>query len=254
MPNTNIRYLGAAFVEASSLNLNPQDILELLPALGARLGNIQLVSNIINEQTPAGSSPRYAFFSTDGAWQILLLSGRFDVARVTGDPIQGSNLGDYSIFCQQASDVLSTLLDHFHMQAYRLAAVQEGLLREMSDDEMAIIARKLMLFPTTYAGQRLTEWDWRAVTEINRQFAGTAELVNTIAIVKRVAGIAIQLGQAAPTLIPTKRIRLDFDINTLIANTSPRFNREQITAYFTQAATWHRQLSSEFRTLIGEGS
>lgn len=252
MHNTNTRYLASAFVEANSLKLNNQDVTSMMSTLGTMLGDIQLLPNVVNEETPSGSVPRYVLIGITGVWQwqILLLGSRFDVSRVSANPFQGSNLGDYSTFCQQAGEILISLLERFQLRPHRLAAVQEGYLEEMSAEEITDVARRLMRFTDTYAHQILTEWDWRAVAQINREFGGMTEPTNTITTIKKIPGLSIQAVQGLPATLPINRIRADIDINTLPDNAAPRFDKEHIRSFFTEAVTWHRQLSSEFRSQI----
>ncbi len=250
MYNTHLRYLAVAFVEASSLNVNSQNVPTLMVRLSSVLGDVQLLPNIIHEQTSSGLTPRYSFLTIDGTWQINLLSGRFDVAQVSQNPIQGSDIGNYSTFSRLAGEVLITLLEYFQITPHRLGLVQEGLLREMSNEEMVGVARRLMNFTSTYENYSLTDWDWRAVANVNREFGGNNEPINSVSTIRKVAALAVQSGQVAPTLVPLNRIRVDIDNNTLPSNTEPRFDSNRIRSYFTEAIRWQEQLIAEFRPLI----
>lgn len=241
------RYLAVAFVDAESVSPSVNDIAALMGAFAP----VEVIPNSLVEQTPVGSKNRVGFISQDNVWQIGLLGSGFQVAKMASDPLK-DHLGDFSAFCSEASRLLKIALEHFRRKAHRLAAVREGLLREMPDTEMSRITTNLMNLPDTYKHHIPNEWDWRAVIQIERQIEDLKESVNTITVIKRTNGVVLsQQGQLG---LPRRfsRIRVDFDINTLADNTSARFGDNHIDSFYAQTQEWHGELEAEVAKFIGE--
>lgn len=247
MYSSHHRYLAVAFVDAESVSPNVQDIAHLM----TEFAPIEAIPNPVTEQTPAGSKNRVVFISQNDLWQIAILSKEFQVAKVASNPLK-DHLGDFSDFCEQAARILKITLERFQRKAHRLAALREGFLREMPDAEMSNIAARLMNMPKLYKNNLVTEWDWRAVTQIDREIEDMRESTNTITVVKRVNGeLASPQGQLG---LPTRfsRIRVDLDINTVAINTSARFIGQHIDKFYAQIPQWHRDLEAEIVNFIGE--
>lgn len=247
MYSSHHRYLAVAFADAESVSPNIQDITYLM----TEFAPIEVIPNSVTEQAPAGSKNRVVFVSQNNSWQIALLSKQFQVTKVATDPLK-DHLGDFSDFCSQAARILKITLERFQRKAHRLAALREGYLKEMPDAKMSRMAARLMNMPNIYKDNPVTEWDWRAVTQIEREIEGVKEPTNTITIIKRVNGELVspqgQLG------LPTRfsRIRVDLDINTAPINTSARFTGQHIDKFYAQVQEWHRDLELEITTFIGE--
>lgn len=241
------RYLAVAFVDAESVSPSIKDIAALMGAFAP----IEVIPSSLVEQTPAGSKNRVGFISQDNVWQINLLGTGFQVAQVASDPLK-DHLGDFSVFCSEASRLLKITLEHFQRKAHRLAAVREGLLREMPDAEMSRIAVSLMNMPDTYKNHPPNEWDWRVVTQIEREIEDLKESLNAITVIKRTNGVV--LSQQSQLGLPKRfsRIRVDLDINTLADTTSARFAEKHIDSFYAQIQKWHRELETEVAKFIGE--
>jgi hypothetical protein len=246
------RYLAVAFVDAESVRPNQEEITALLGAFP----DLQLVPMAIQEVQPSGQGHRIGFISEDGAWQIVLLSKQFNVARVAKLPI-GGDLGKFPAFCEQANTILKWVLNRFDRQPHRLAAVQEGVLKQKSEDEIEVISKRLLRLPDTFKKSTLGEWDWRAATKVSRRIGEHEEILNTIAAIKKYNGL---IGQSTdPSLpiapLPTKfsLIRADIDINTSEENTSARFQDAYMDSFFKEVVTWHEELIAEINRLINEG-
>ena len=239
------RYLASAFVDAESITPSAENI----AGLQGSLDDNKLIPTSVREQTPKGPVPRIAFSDSNGEWLLALLSNRFDLTHFGTLP-DGSNLGEFSDFCREATAKLTTSLNYFKRRARRLATVQEGLLPDMSKKEMNKIASRLFELPTTYSKHLPFEWDWRAASHIERSFSDLTEPTNTIATIKRLTGtlpIATGNGQGGQKF---DRIRVDFDINTLPDDVTARFNESHIASFFEQAASWHDEFSAEIFSFI----
>jgi hypothetical protein len=241
------RYVAVAYVNAESDSLSFQAITELMNAFG----HIQVLPTNITEQTPSGPKNRVVFTSEDG-WQIALLGKAFQIIKVPANPLT-DRLGNFSDFCQQASQIFQISLEHFNKRAHRLAALREGYLREISEQEIADIVNRLLIVPNIYQRNSLKEWDWRAVTDIEREILGVKERVNTIAAVKRVVGIMVQQSGATVTSASVDRIQVQLDINTIPTNEVDRFGRKHVDSFYTQVQEWHHDLEVEIgRFILGD--
>jgi hypothetical protein len=246
MLDKHVRFLAGVFVAAENVKPSNEDVAALMPIVEG----VELFPRPILETTPTGDVSRIGFISSDGAWQVMLLKERFDVARTSPNQLSGSDLGDFAEFSSTASGILEFLVERFGIRPHRLALVREGFLTEMDNDQTNELAKKLFKLPQVYENRLLSEWDWRCVSEIERTFATKTEPLNTITTIKKGAGIALQTGTGAPTIIPSKRIRFDTDINTLPRNVETRFDRPDIHDFFTKATEWHNEIESNFEHLI----
>jgi hypothetical protein len=240
-----LRYLASAFVDAQSIVPNMADIGGLL----AELSDERLLPTSIQEPSSSGLVSRIGFAAEDGSVVLLLWGNRFDFARLSAVP-EGSDLGDFGGFCEEAAVKLTTVLAHFQRQAHRLAAVQEGYLKDMPPDQINEIAGRVLNLPQVYRAHAPVEWDWRAVAHMERPINGLTEPTNTITTIKRAVGRFLRLDAHTPMQVDLDRIRLDFDINTLPTNLTARFNTEHVRSFFGQAGRWHADLSAEVLTFI----
>lgn len=245
MYGNKIRYLASVFVDADSITATADNISGLLEALDDE--------NFVPVSLRELSKPRIAFATHDGEWQLILLSNRFNISRHL-TIIDGSNLGEFSDFCQSAIAKLKVPLKYFKKTGHRLAAVQEGLLPDLSKRRMNEIAMRLFKLPGTYSKSLPFEWDWRTISLVERSFGGLREPTNTITTIKRWPGtLTIPIpsnegGQKKTQRID--RIRVDFDINTEPSNVVARFDGPHMTDFFKQSASWHKNLSSEIFSFI----
>lgn len=254
MYDAHLRYLAVAFVDAESVKPNQDEIIDLLRAFP----DLHLIPVAAQEVSLSGPDRRTGFVSQDNAWQILLFGKQFQVARISHEPL-GEDLGEFSVFCEQASHILKWTLNRFERRPYRLAGVQEGLLTKKSDDELDAIGRRLLALPETFKNRVLDEWDWRVVTRINRPVGSRDEFLNNIVTLKRFNGAVNQTHDTnlPPPLkpLPNKAplLRADIDINTVQDNTSARFQDEHMDSFFKDVVKWQADLVADVNRLINKG-
>jgi hypothetical protein len=252
MYDSHLRYLAVAFVDAESVRPNQEEITALLGAFP----ELRLVPMAIQEVQQSLQTHRIGFISEDGAWQIALLGKQFNVARVAKLQI-GGDLGEFSKFCEHANRILSWALNRYDRRPHRIAAVQEGILKQMSEDEIDSIAKRLLRLPDTFKNRSLDEWDWRAATKFSRRLGNYEEEFNTIAAIKRYNGLISESTNVPAPITPLPKkfslIRADIDINTSQENTSARFQDAHMDAFFKEVVTWHDELIAEIKGLINEG-
>jgi hypothetical protein len=243
---SKIRYLASAFVDAESIVASAANALDLLKAFGSD----KFLPVMINELSTTGQAPRLAFRAVDGTAEVRLLGKRFDFLFLSTNS-EGSDLGPFQKFCKEAQSILAISLNFFQRKAHRLAAVQEGFLQKMSLHESNELALKLFNFPPTYKQSVPFEWDWRAAALIEREFSGIKEPTNTITTIKRIPTSILNFSGSQPSQESSDRVRVDFDINTILSNTIARFEQTHIDGFFDQASIWHETLSSEIFSFIG---
>ena len=242
MYSIKIAFLASVFVDADSITANPDNVTGLLQALKDKT----LVPITIHERSEELISlPRIGLMTPGGGNRLVLLGKRFDFARVATD-FGSSDLGDLSSFCQEAIPKLIAALDFFDRRAHRLAIVQQGFLPELSKPEMENVVKRIFQFPSIYKTHLPFEWDWRMASLVEREFSSFKEPTNTLVTIKRNPGTLLKGESEKPiSEITIDRIRIDFDINTLPQNIKARFDNSHITSFFTQAISWHNDLSSE---------
>jgi len=247
MYGTKLRYLASIFVDAVSIIASTRNIAEVSRALG---GDTFLPFVFEELSISQGQSSRIGFRTANGEWQLYLFHNRFNLSQHPTDQ-EGSNLGDFSAFCQEAGTKLAAILSGLRKRAHRLAAVQEGLLPEMSPTEMEAVARRLLYLPPVFSQTPPFEWDWRAASKIDRQIRELTEQTNTLATIKRQYGnITSNKDEENRAPIPFDRVRVDLDINTTQDEVVDRFEEDHVQEFFTISPRWHADFSAEIFSFI----
>ena len=141
MFQTKLKYLGSVFWDADSIIANPQDISTLLGTLSPE----NFIPLTLVEQTIEGPKNRIAFQTSGGEWQLMIAGKRANVFRNPTD-LDGTNMGSLADFSLKASSYLQLLLQHFNIKANRLALIQEGLLKPMTEDEFKAIYNRIFKY------------------------------------------------------------------------------------------------------------
>ena len=241
MYDIRVRNLASVYLDAQNIKTSGSALADLLTRLGG-----DLVPDTVQEMTPTGIVQRLMLRDQEHQTILLLQTRRFDFATL------GSNdLGDnVPAFCQAAAESFVHLLDHYNMRAHRIALVQEGLLGEMQPGEFATIAKRLLTMPTSLDQDSLFEWDWRQAHRIQRNFNGKDETSNTIVTIKRCQGKVRPGGVLSADETEFDRLRVDLDVNTSPVNDDPRFDSEDISAFFAEVPGWHKELEQLAELLL----
>ena len=208
--------------------------------LAEALGVEDLAPFPLQEVGPRGLTMRAAASWADGAYRVMLRTESVDIEY---RPPAGTPAIDFGEFLRSCADHLAGVAEHFGTPAKRLAAVQEGLLRELDVDALNEAASRLVKLSPTFQG-RAFEWDWRVASKVQRTFGGLQEDGNTIGSIKRMTGLFNGTQ-------PFDRLRVSTDINTEPNSTEARFNAKQIRAFFGASAEWHDVISNEILQLAG---
>lgn len=242
-----IRYLASIFVDAASIRSSSRNISEIESALA---DSNFLPFSFEELLRPPGQSSRIGFRTSNGEWQLYLFHNRFNLTKHPTDP-EGRNLGDFAAFCQESGEKLAAILAGFRKRAHRLAAVQEGLLPELSPTEIEAVGGRLFHLPSVFIQTPPFEWDWRVVSKINRPVGELTEETNTIVTIKRQQGnIRQESDEENRPPIPFDRVRVDLDINTVQDNVIDRFEEAHIREFFNISPIWHAELSMEISSFI----
>lgn len=210
--------------------------------LAAALGSEDMQPNPFQELGPLGVYQGIGLRSADGSFSAL---ARRDSVDLEWRPGVERHL-TFSEFLGDAGKRLSGVLRSFSRTATRLAAIQEGFLRE-DKPVVAAAASRLLRLSESFPPDEVFEWDWRAAVVREREFAGVRERTNTIASIKRIAGTFASPG----THVKFDTLRVSTDINTLPSETSARFTPESVTGFFAESADWHRRLEGELLAFVG---
>jgi hypothetical protein len=246
MYDIKLRYLASVFL----------DVKDVVPTttvaqrLAEAVHRLDLVPYTFAQLTPTGMMPRIGLRTQENDWFLMVQTERIDFARLP-TAADCTILMDFETFCREAIDILSSTAVHFDRNATRMTAVQEGLLPEMSPEQLRRVMERLLNLPRLYASGSIPEWSWHCVGTHERSFGRQTEVINLITKVSRVQG---QLTLAKPgqdaNIMGFDRIRVDLDTNTLPASSVPRFGAQDIADFFTSAASWHAELRGEIKPFV----
>ena len=246
------RYLASVFLEADDITPTKHFISDLMDAFGDE----EFVPDMQQELTPLGIKQRIGFRGVDGSKVLTLNGQRFDFIWLPSGLEKGepAELAEFDLFCKEAATKLVISIDYFARKGHRLAAVQEGFLREMPTSVMEEIAQRLLKLPRFYCDSMIFEWDWRVASLVERHVGELTEPTNNITTVRRSTGHLLLIPGGQP-LRQIDGIRVDFDINTNPGYSAQRFGDVHLRSFFEQAPAWHGSLSSEvFSHMCGSES
>jgi hypothetical protein len=125
MYDLKIRYLASAFVDAESIVADATHALEFLK----ELGNDKFLPTIFHELSPSVTIPlpRLGFRTLDDTANIMFMSNRFDYSLSSKNP-EGSDLGGFTNFCQQAKNILTLSLNFFQRKSIGLVPSKKVFL------------------------------------------------------------------------------------------------------------------------------
>lgn len=237
------RLLARVFVDAQTLDV-PQD--EALKFAREELGGF-LLGHAVEQSADGLARERFVFLGKERDRILAILSGSFDFTMMPLDE-NGANLSDFPAFAREASHALSLCVEKFGRLPHRVALLQEGLLGEMSVDEMNALAGRLLHTTARSKGKNIFEWDWRLATREIMSVANRDENCNFIVTIRRGNGLLTPVRSGTRKF---DRVRVDLDVNTSPDDTRGRFDGDRIKAFFDAALAAHERLSQEAEALIG---
>lgn len=242
------RFLANFFLDADTIRVSPRDINELLLILEDK----ELIPTTATEQD--SNIPRMRFNTADGEWEVLLLSKSFFVRQNAVTPT-GDNLEDFTEFCDEAGDILISILEYFDRKVHRLALVRRDIVHEIRGPQFHEIRERFLVTPINSLDDEPFEWDWRRANRVFRQFGEIEEPTNEVITVQR-REIKIQTKQDDQVdELSFDGLIVDLDINTVPSNVRSRFGAEEIRAFIENATIWHNELrDSIIHQIMGENN
>lgn len=211
MIDIKLKYQATIFLNASDLNAIPKNINELM----IEFTDKGFIPNIFQEISSNNPTPqnRFKLQSPNNEWTVMLGSTRIDIDQ---NPInlKGTNITDVSNFCKESKDIFTRILKKFPRKGNRISVVSRCLLNEMSNEQLDIIYHKLFSSPPLYQKNTPFEWNWRAVSRINKKIGSNEEEFNFITTLNRING-EIRNGNNVSTI---DRIELGLDLNSTMRN------------------------------------
>ncbi len=242
MYDIRLRYLASVFLDSQNITAESENTREILESLD----DDRFISVVAFDSVGGENVQRVGFMAPKEGYLFVLGGKRFDFSLRA--KIHRESEEDFSSFCKEASNKLSIILKYFGRKGHRLALVREGLIEEMENKTMDFVASSLLSLPPTFSGQPPFEWDWRAVSLIERYFSKLKEPTNTIITIRRISGKLEEI--KAGEELDFDRIRVDFDINTSPNNKKERFGDKQVASFFESAEKWHSDLESELTSFL----
>jgi hypothetical protein len=247
MYSSHVRFVAVAFLDAESLQPGPKEVTDLM----TRFGEPLFLPSTALEQAPGGVvSNRMIFQSQDSKWRIAFLSRGFEVSLLSADPFE-EHLGDFGAFCARSAILLNHVLEVFQRKPQRLAAIQDGFLRQRSEEDLNRVASLLFHYPESYKTKPPFEWDWRLVRREEKTFGSELrESMNFITSLKRQRAAVSKIGPGGLTKRDIDHIRMELDTNTAQDNAASRFGTPDVEAFYGEALSWHNQLIHELSQLL----
>ena len=240
-----IRYLASVFLDAASIVPTP----ELTVAFLDRFKKFEMLPISVEEK----ETPRLGFTAVSRGLTVALLGSRFDVSvrplRATETELAARNMGDFRGFCSLASEVLCSALEYFERKGQRLAAVQEGLLPEMSNEKLEDILSRLLVVPDDLTRSDVFEWDYRLAYKASRRFGSHEETTfNLVTALRRNWQLQVTPDQKPR---PFEGLQVNLDINTVPTDIRPRFDCGAVQAFLEEAPSWHEAFEQRIAKLMG---
>lgn len=203
-----LRVLASVFVFADFVRPSSRDI-------GTLIGELQddeLLPGFVQELGPGAPKSRVGLQTLEGDRQLVLLGARYDSVYLPKGEIGEES--DVATFCSTAAARLTVLLDHFRLEAHRLAIVQEGFGQHLSESAWEQVRRSVLHLPPFYEERAPLEWDWRCIARVEKSSDQTTEPLNCVTSVGRVSVDAPAVSGGSSASQTTSRRRVELDSNT----------------------------------------
>ncbi len=173
---------------------------------------------------------RLRLSAPDKEWVIDFSLDRISIQKNIVKP-RGANMGTTEDFVKEAIARMKRILQKYPRKANRLALITEGLMKEMSEDQLNGIFERLFRAIEFYKENVPNEWGYRSVSKVEMPIKGKEDAVNAITTIKRIKGEY----EEPERVVPMDRILIGSDINTFHENVEPRFEIESINDFFAKA-------------------
>jgi hypothetical protein len=234
MIDIRVRCQASVFAPSIDIDVTPQNI--------AAMMNLFLDKRVVpvtqQEFAFPGAPPqlRFNLTSPDNEWIIHFGIGRIDISQNQTDA-KGDNIGSIEQFSTEVSDIFMRIMDKYPQKANRLAVSGNLVLKEMPPHILDEIYPKLFNPTRTYRENQPVEWNFRAVSRVEKKINGNNEILNFITAADRVT---VQMN-----LTPLDRVVVHLDINTVPNNANDRFAKVDIIDFYRNVHVWYNDLLNE---------
>ena len=238
MIDITLEYQGVIYLDGSNIKPDPKSISKL----SEMFSFLNLLPSTYYEATKqvVTPEPRIMLVSQDAEWRILFGMDRLVISKNPTD-LQGTNVGTIKEFCDMILEIHRIFAEEFQKRSNRLSLVSGFLLKEMTEEQMNAIFSIIANCSPTHKNSPPYEWNWRAVSLLEKEINHNVEQVNFISALNRLAGKIQLLNER----LDFDRVKLKIDINTYQNNKEFRFVEEDITSFFTQVVDWQEEFKNE---------
>jgi hypothetical protein len=189
---------------------------------------------VINSQ----AHNRLQLSSPDNEWVVRFLDDRIDIVKSMKST--KNDIGDFDDFCQDAISIWQKINKQYNKTANRIGITSNVLLKEMSNDNLKNIFKKLFIPFPVYNLDNPISWEHELISRIPKKILSSEELINVALNLKRVQG------QYKDEDIVTDfdRVQLSLHLNTNAENTEYRFKDDAIIDFLKSVSSWQSELSN----------
>ncbi|MDR1884563.1 MAG: hypothetical protein LBR26_17585 [Prevotella sp.] len=240
MIDIKIRYQASIF--APSIDATPQNISEMMNLFLDKgvVPTTQQELATLNADAIAVPQLRFSLNSPNNEWVIHFGIERIDISQNQTDA-KGNNIGSIEQFSTEASDIFVRIINKYQWKANRLAISGNLILKEMLPQALDEIYPKLFNPTRIYKENKPFEWNFRAVSHIEKKINGNDEILNYITEANRFTG-QLNFNQS---IVPLDRIAVNLDINTVPNNANNRFEKLDIIDFYSNVHGWYNDLLNE---------
>ena len=218
-----VKYQAIVFVNLQEIVPSPDVISNLL----SLFRDENFVPNTFQEISKSGAQARVRFSSLNNEWAINFGTDRIIIDKNPIDP-KGNNLGRIEDFIAYACKLFNLVLNQYKKKGNRIALITSGLLKEMTNEQLNGVYKKLFNPIAFYGNNPPFEWKSRSVASILTEINGAKEELNVLTDINRVRGQIMQ----PTTVMDFDRIEIGFDINTKAENKETRFAMDLINSFY----------------------
>ncbi|HDT6574872.1 TPA: hypothetical protein QFT23_000970 [Bacillus cereus] len=243
----NTLYQANLFSDFREIDVTPNNMMRLMNALK----DFELLPSTYQELNPAISPtpitrPRFA--SVNEEWIISIGSYCMNIDKNPVDAV-ASNMSDINGFIDTASHMIQIITEEFGKIGKRVSLVTNGLLDEMSEEELNNAYNKIISNPLEFYKEDIPmEWNVRSANRTKYIINDIQEPVNVVTNIGRVKGRMLK----GDSVIDIERVNLEFDINTVASNEDMRLAGSSVSQFLKEAAQTRETIISQVERVINE--
>lgn len=191
-------------------------------------------TQVINSQT----HNRLQLSSPDNEWVVRFLDNRIDIVKSMKST--KNDIGDFDNFCNDVISIWQRINKQYNKTANRIGITSNVLFREMSDENLNNIFKKLFIPMRIYDLDNPIGWEHELISRISKKILSHEEFINVVLNLKRVQGHY----KDEDIITDFDRIQLSLHINTSAENAEYRFKDDAIIDFFKSVSIWQFELSN----------